>query len=397
MFLNPIKHIKYNFTFDLFEKRLISPFYESLVNLNNNKEVLNRDYNTTDVKGNGIHEVKFIPSFFSLYSNRLNSHYKVYKYSRIENYKIDLEGFSNLNEYLIKVMTPKQRKQIRSKTRRLENCFNITSRSYFGEITESEYKFLFAELRQLIERRFKQRNEKFFLEDKWNYLLEETYLLILDKKASFFVIYDNNQPISIGLNYHFQNIVQSCISSYDIDYSKFGLGHIAILKKLEWCFVNNFKIFDMMWGKVSHKVLWSNSITKYEHHLIYKKHQLFIKGYVRLLIVLYKIKDSSLIKKIAQSFQKIKRYFTQVFNKSSTKKERSYDIVSLLNIPSKDAITKVNIHTSEYAFLRKTVYDFQYLNSELSDNILVFKENKDNNSYFIQGINSQIKVLVNRN
>ncbi len=277
MFLSPIKHVKYNFTFDLFQKRLISPFYESLINLTNKKEVLNKGYKTTHVKSKAIHEVKFIPSFISLNSNILDSHYKVYKYKRIENFKIDLEGCSILDEYLKNVMTPKQRKQIRAKNRRLETCFNISCRSYFGEISETTYKLLFSELKSLIERRFEQRGDKFFLEDKWDYLIEETYELILSKKASFFVIYNKENPISIGLNYHFQNIVQSYISSYDIDYSKFGLGHIAIFKKLEWCFANNFKILDMMWGKVPHKVLWSNSITKYDHHLIYKNNQFFIK------------------------------------------------------------------------------------------------------------------------
>jgi hypothetical protein len=397
MFSNPIKHIKYNFTFDLFQKRSINPFYESLVNLTNNKEVLNKCNKTTGLKSFAIHEVKFIPSFFSLSLNILDTHYKIFKYKRIDNFKIDLDGFLNSNEYLKNVMTSKQRKQLKSKTRRLETCFKISYRFYFGEISETDYKLLFGELKNLIERRFNQRGDKFFLEDNWNYLIEETYDLIIGKKASFSVIYNKEKPISISLNYHFQNITQSYISSYDIDYSKFGLGHIALLKKLEWCFANNIKILDLMWGKVSHKVLWSNSITKYEHHLIYKNNQILKTAYVQLVITLYKIKDSTVLRNILKSYQKIKRSFTHSLNKSSTKKNMGYEIASSLQKPLKDKITKINIHTNEYAFLRKPVYDFQYLNSETSDTVQAFKENSENNSYLIQGLNSHIKVLVNHN
>ncbi len=188
MFLNPIKHVKYNFTYDFFQKSLINPFYESLVNLTNNKVVLNKDFNTKCLKRNTIHEVIFIPSFFSLSLNSLNVHYKVVKSKRINNYLINLDGYSNSNEYLKSVMTPKHIKQLRSRNRRLKTCFNISYKSYFGEISESDYKFLFNKLKKLIERRFRQRGDNFFLEDKWDYLIENTFQLILEKKVSFFVI-----------------------------------------------------------------------------------------------------------------------------------------------------------------------------------------------------------------
>ncbi len=104
-----------------------------------------------------------------------------------------------------------------------------------------------------------------------------------------------------------------------------------------------------------------------------------------------------MLNKISKSYQKIKRYLVQLFYKSSTKKKIGYKIVSMLQEPLKDNLTKINIHTNKYAFLRKQVYDFQYLNSELSDNVHVFKADKDNNSYLIKGQNSFVKVFVNLN
>jgi len=397
MILNPIKHLKYNFTFDFFQKRLINPFYECLVNLTNNKEVLNTSFKTTDRNSNAIHEVKFIPLFFGLNTDNLDIDYKVIKYKRIDNFLIDLKGYPSANEYLENVMTRKHRKQIRTKNRRLDTCFKISYRTYFGNISELDYNFLFDELQKLIERRFKQRDDKFFLSDKWDILIKETYPLILDKRASFFVIFDDDKPISISLNYHFENIMQSFISSYDIDYAKFGIGHITILKKIEWCLANNFRILDLMWGKVPHKELWCNSISKYEHHLIYLNNQILQIAYVKLLVILYKIKDSSMLSKISKSYKNIKKYFALGFSKSSTIKELNYKIVSILEKPLKDNLTKINMHSSDFEFLRKPVYDFQYLNSETSDNVHVFKENTNDNSYLIVGPKSQIKVFINHN
>src|SRR5690606_41905928 len=59
--------------------------------------------------------------------------------------------------------------------------------------------------------------------------------LFRSKRASFFVIYDGDHPIEISLNYHLNDVLFSSISSFDIDYAKFGLGHIEIHKQLEWC------------------------------------------------------------------------------------------------------------------------------------------------------------------
>ena len=63
-------------------------------------------------------------------------------------------------------------------------------------------------------------------------------------------------------------------------------------------------------------------------------------------------------------------------------------------MPLKDAITVININNEYYKFLRKTVYDFQYINFENTANIKVFKINSTTNSYIIQGTKSQIKVSI---
>jgi hypothetical protein len=108
----------------------------------------------------------------------------------------------------------------------------------------------------------------------------------------------------------------------------------------------------------------------------------------------YKIKDSMKQKNILELFDKMKRYHLKSFQYITEKRKIAYKIDRFSKMPSKDNITKIDITSDQYAFLRKPVYDFQYLNFEPSANVMVFKDNIDDNSYLIKGIKSHIKVLV---
>lgn len=390
-----VKYKKYNFILDFFQKGRILPFYNSLINLTNKKTVGNRSATINDLNITGIHEVKFIPYYFTLTNSLFNSHYKIVTCKRINHFIINLKGFTHADDYLKRVLNAKNRKQLNSKKRRLETCFKITYKTYFGNISKENYNSLIFELKRFIDRRFQERGDKFFLESKWDQLLEETYKLVLTKKASLFVIYNQEKPISIGITYHFQNIVQSFIASYDVDYSKFGIGHIAIYKKIEWCIANNFLIFDFMWGDVPHKRHWCNEIGKYEHHFIFRKNFLnrlkvnvIIKGY----LAFDKIKTIRILKIIRGKNLGFSKFKSICFKDPETK----YFVEKLKSLPSSDKFTEVKIDNDQYSFLKKLIYDFQYSNFEKAENVKVFKFNRDENSFLIAGENSQIKVSAHQ-
>ena len=113
MYLLLFKYSKYIFSFDFFQKKQIYPFYESLHNNTNNKQVVNDDFNLENGIGDTIHEIKFIPSYFKLEPNPLGSQYKLIKFHRIDNFRINLDGFNNADEYLENQMGPKSRSQFR--------------------------------------------------------------------------------------------------------------------------------------------------------------------------------------------------------------------------------------------------------------------------------------------
>ena len=389
-----IKYSKYNFSFYFFQNQHINPFYNKLFNYTNDEEVLNPNFESEGAIGNTIHEIKFIPSYFRLETPLLTGKYKFIKYNRLKNFRINLDGFSNAEHYLEDQMGSKSRSQLRRRINRLETCFNIKYTFYYGQITKQEYDCLFNALELLIERRFTQRGDAYSLKDKWDYIRESTFQLILDKKASFFVIYDENKPIDICLNYHFKNIVQHLIRSYDIDYSKYWVGQIDIYKQLDWCFLNNFKIFDFMWGELVYKTRWSNEISIFEHHFIFKDDNPLKLLFVKTIINLYKISDYVKQKSIYKSLVKAKSNFTQKGKGKSKKKESIITFETISKMPLINSITAININNTSYKFLRKAVYDFQYIHFENTANINVYKINNDFDSYIIQGTKSQIKVSI---
>ena len=397
MFLKQFSRKRYNFTFDFFQENKINPFFESLINNTNKSKVVNENFITEKTIENVLHEINFIPAYFDISLPDLPSGYKLIKFHRLDDFLANLKGQKDAEDYMKSVMSPKRRWQLRTKKRRLESCFHITYNLYHGNISKEEYKFLFNELKTLIKRRFVQRGDLFFLDNQWAFLNEHTYKLILEKKASFFVIYDGEKPISICLNYHFENIMQSFISSYDIDYSKFGIGQIATIKKIDWCFKNNIKIFDLMWGEVPHKILWCNDIRSYEHHIIYKNNHILKTPYVRILIIVYHAKDYLKQRKITKSLLKLRKSFKNNIQSKPKKKESDFKFEAIENMPLGETITKISINREPYAFLRKTVYDFQYLNFDITDNVRVYKINNLVNSYIIKGAKSQIKILAHDN
>ena len=66
----------------------------------------------------------------------------------------------------------------------------------------------------------------------------------------------------------------------------------------------------------------------------------------------------------------------------------------MMEIPLEENKTIIDINTEEYAFLRKPVYDFQYINFESSSSITVYKLENNNDSYVIVGIKKKQKVRL---
>src|SRR5690606_5565875 len=97
------------------------------------------------------------------------------------------------------------------------------------------------------------------------------YRQILDRQACLSVIYHRERPIAISLNFILGKIVHGFTRSFDMAYSKFGLGNIELLNMVEWCFEQNFEVLDCMKGEYHYKNKFTDTSYDFTIQLVYDK------------------------------------------------------------------------------------------------------------------------------
>lgn len=394
MILGYSKLKRLDFKTALFQYRKFYPFYSGYLDLANQKSTIKTTSNSEYDLNNHIYMVNDIPPYFKLIPNQENPTLAIIALSQFDGFMANLTGFKNIEEYLNFQMGAKSRAKLRRYKRGLETCFNVKYRFIYGSIDTEEYFFLFKRFKYLIETRFKQRGATHESLKNWATIEKETRSLILDKKASLFVIYDKDKPIDICLNYHYKNVFYNVIRSYDIDYSKFRLGSIDIFVQLDWCFANDHQIFDLGRGDLEYKRLWCNETYKFQQHLIYDKKLFTKKLNANLIAKFIKGKDFLKKKNIHVVYRKIKSIFKKKEKRDTISRPEIRNDVSDFVI---DPNHLIDISLEQYAFLRKYTYDFQYSSFETSENIKLYKSKKDSNTYLIQGKTKNQSITLDSN
>jgi len=384
-----------NFFFEFFENNSLIPFYDSLNNKTNDKIIYNEG--VTEIKklnkGICVCVVNMIPSYFDVKINIHNTPYRTFRVRYRTGYIIDLSPYSSVEQYLNSHMGSRHSKNILNRLKRLESCFNIKHKIYFGEIDQIEYRVLFEEFERMIRVRFEQRGEEHVGLKRWDFYKKNAYDLILNKRASLFVIYDDKKPIAISLSYHFDNILDSAITSYDIDYAKFGLGNIAVVQKLDWCFQNNYKRMDMRWGRLRYKRQWCNAIEEYKCDVIYNDLPISrIMAFVVSKIIILKkflLLHEILPLKVNFKFRDMHKAIGNI-NKNNGP---AYKIEDLDQLPLNEELSALDFNAIEFQFLQNPVRNYQYDNLEHSRDINIYRVINEEMSYIIQG-KSKVRKLV---
>ena len=275
---------KENFYSDLFEKNSISNKITSIHTCFNNALV----YKSTKKLSNNTKSVVFnlVPSYLHIdIDNQLIRQKVFHKHG----YAISLNGIASVDSYIKSNCSTNLKKNVIRCLNRLESCFNIKYNMFYGNIQKEDYDLLMQCLYEMIMKRFQQRTGRNTVLKNWQDYTYKTYNLINNKQASLFVIYNENEPIEISLNFHFNNILYSSISSYALDYSKFSLGNIEIYKQLEWCLSNNIMLFDMGYGDLDYKKSWCNLTYNFESHVITSNSYPISKMYAYFLKLKYRL------------------------------------------------------------------------------------------------------------
>ncbi|XMO86129.1 GNAT family N-acetyltransferase [Algibacter sp. AS12] len=380
--LNTVNH---NFTQNFFEKGDFNPLIGEIYNENKNQNFENPNQNLDSTNLGAVHLIEFVPPFFKLKFNASKGRLSSFKYTYFKGFMCDLSTSKTLEDYMSTQLGKKKKKVVLSRLRRLETCFNIEYKTFYGDISDEECDDLMDAFKTMIIKRFDQRGDIHSSLKAWDFYKEEAANLIRKKKACLFVIYNDNKPISISLNFLCNDIFESAISSYEIDYAKFGLGNIIVLKKIEWCLANGYNIFNMRYGDYPYKRVWCNTVFLYDSYVVYKKS---IGKLIRAFVVLkknqaitYAILNKDKFKALAGFRNKLKGDIKSNNNEEHVNQLKGPVFRELNDYNEADYknLTPVDIKGEEFTFLRKPIFDLQYIQASKTEDMLAFKI--DDNTY----------------
>lgn len=370
---------KTNFYYSFFEKQQIPSICKKITF--DNKEL-------TRIQKSNKNKLSAKINVFNLFPDYLKLELDQNLYSKKSIHKPGLavnitSGFNSIDEYL-KVQSTSFRKVVTRSVKRLESCFNIEYKMFYENISKPECDLVMGKLFAMIENRFKQRSGRNTILRQWDYYTNLAFNGINNKTASLFVIYNGELPIEVSLNFHYDDIMFSYISSYDLDYSKFSLGNIEIYKQLEWCIDNKIALFDIGYGDYKYKRRWVNFVYDFETIYVADRKSMLLQIYSFLHDTKTNLIHYLILKKvnywIYDTIDKIKgidRTFVPDPYEIFDSKGHQYDD------------NNININTEDSFYLRKPVYDHAYTLQEHIDHLKVFKSQSDSKSYIIKGQKSE--------
>ena len=364
-----------------YKENAISECYSYIGYSNENKMLFNwGERKNYPLETRKIYSVKNVPAYFKTQIANEET-YTIKKHKQVKGYSICLDGHSEVDIYLKQQFKDKG-KTIKRYIRRLETCFDIKYKLFYGYIDKEEYDFLLGTLKKMILERFKQRGEESESIAIWEQIFKTAHGLINAKKASLFVIYHGNKPIEIALNYNYDKILFSYISSYDISYSKFGLGHVEIYKQLEWCIANGYRFFEMGWGDLDYKRRWSNAIYNFEHHLIFPKKSILAHFYALIEGGKTELITYLIAKKVNVYYRNAKNFLKR--KKNEPVNAIQYSLETVENMQSLQNLVPLDYYDDKNSFLHPIVNDILYTSMEHIRDMKLY-ELKERETYIVQG------------
>ena len=332
--------------------------------------------------------VEDVPGYFEVEEAKLPVEIDRWRIKQYPGFLINFKGVRNLSSYLNSRFGRSSRYKLRREQKKLEKCFDISYRMYYGDITKEEYAFLFDELYKLLEIRSHEKGIK----NNVNLLQRDfyekiVYSMILEKKASLYVIYNGKMPIDICLNFHLNNVIFQYIRTYDIAYSKFNTGYTDLMKHIEWCIANDIKLISFSKGDFYWKRRWCNTVYDYEYHIFFRTNSLGARIKAGIFWGKRKLRQFLREKKVIEWYHAKREKFIRPESETSRFKISKIDLSTDLG-----KMVKIDYNEAGFRFLRRPVFDFLY-EVELKENeIQTFQIENQPSTFLIEGREESVLV-----
>lgn len=310
---------------------------------------------------------------------------------------IDLARYKDLDAFLRAKLSPKRISRLKAYKRTLERVFPITYQYYYGSISDKAYDLLMDSLKGMITKRFREKKMEHLALNEWEGFKANGKKLIQEKKGALIVIMHDDRPIHISFNYVWEKVVFGFVRGFDVDYSKFYLGYIDILIQLEWCFSQNFHIYDLLRENLEYKLRFADHTYLYRSHIVFPKQPIFkwttpLLHWLSLSLTfdvyypaLSKLRNlyhwMPLLPKRPEQRANVQYYFEEV-----SESERS-------NL-TEDAMEPVNLEQETTNFLKRATYHFLYTTKDTLEDISVYRDLKNPHIFIIKGRKVMKKIVL---
>ncbi|WP_250436336.1 GNAT family N-acetyltransferase [Hanstruepera flava] len=385
------KALKFDFLNQiLFAKHNTLPIYYNVGNKLTNGNFYSLSDRAIDYRNKTL-LIRDVPSYHKIEDLGLGN-LRLKPIFQYKGYTTKISDYNSLDEYLRTIYKSNTRSKLRRNVNRLEACFNVEYVMYYGDISEPVYHSVFTTFYKLFEKRYTDKGEPCGeLDPKvWSYYTELGLTLINEKKASLFVIYCNQVPVGITFSYHIGDILIEALTVFDIDFYRFNIGHTTILKMLEWSFENNIRLFDYTQGNFEYKKRWSDSEYDTYYHLLYDSKSLKSRALTNSMVVYFNSKRKFREWKINAKYHSLMhKIFGDKTNASSDKS--IFQIEKLKNKDMEtDTLSHIDINGNGLDNLRRTLYDYLYMNPEKVSNFKFYELN--DSTYFAESETSLLKI-----
>ncbi|WOD43377.1 GNAT family N-acetyltransferase [Hwangdonia lutea] len=384
---------KSNFYSDIFEENAIPSIYEK-IKLKDNEYAFCSP-GTKTLPASRLYAFELVPNYFEL---EVKDGYNCKEIFQKYGYAVNLMGYNSVDNYLKSEFKTSIRKNFNRTKNKLENCYNINYAFFYGAISNEEYYALMHALHEMLKKRFKERNDRNPVLENWEHYVQNTLQLINSKKASLLVIFSDNEPVAITLNYHQGKVIYSAIASYNIDFYKYSLGNLMIYKLIEWAILNHYVLIDLGYGNFSHKQIWNNKRYSFNNHVIHSENVWFGKLYAVFIHYKYQLINYLLSKKVNVYYKNFKQFFKGI-PKEEPLDTFKFETIKINHLSNEDvkSLNLINFKKEDYLFMRKPINDFIYSNNNHIDNMSIFKAKIQDNIFYIKGEKCSIKLTYTKN
>lgn len=324
-----------------------------------------------------------VPDYFNCPLASEGGSMNTHKIKQYPGFLIELEEFSDLDSYLQATFKKSSRYKLKKYKKKLETCFDINYKMFYGKITHEEFDHVFNTFRSLLIKRFdaKEIYNNNLDKAEWDFYYEVAYPMILEKKASLFVIYDGDKPVAVTLCYFSDAILFDAITVFDIDYSKFHLGSTMIMKLIEWCLEHNRTTLDFSKGYFDYKKRWANKAYTFEYHIHYDSRSISSMFIATSIKLFFELKQYLRDKKLNEKLHRLTHFLKN--NSNSKKINLEFALSEQVQNQSKEDIAEINLGQQQNQFLKPVVFDFLYLNNEAYRDLSVYKMDDSEHANFL--------------